>query len=318
MEQDETYLAEDVIVHNCRRTQSALTERQAKARGVTALPPPVAPAPGFGAAPGTPGAEWTPDVSDAPPALQAAFRQKQSAGPPPLAEDERLPRGHVRGDSAEVVEAELPHVAAILGDRLRVDGVMESERIRNAVIDLGRLPNRLLERMREVTTDIHLANDIIPNMGRSGVAAKIAAQARPNEGAGDSYDVASAVLFKGTYGKLRFTEALVSKNQGGSVAPAIHELAHALDFAEDAAWLSKAPGFMAAWQAFKAGGSAMSQVAYYTNDNHGPEEAFAESFAVLWHTGGRDHGREMVAARFGPELAEYMAREHGWQTWGGG
>lgn len=298
--------------HRCRRTQSALTEKQAKARGVTALPPAVTPAPGFGAAPGTPGDVWTPDPSDAPAPLQAAFQAKQAAGPPPPSPEERMPYGPVRGDSSDALLKDVPHLVAALGDRMRVDGYTTSPRVHSSVQALAALPDKLLAVARAVTTDIHISGtDTLPNMGRSGVAAKWMAAVKPQKGAGQNWHVASAVHLRGE----GISEVLVSKNQGGSVAAVIHELGHAIDLEDRKAWRSKAPGYLTAWEAFRKSGAAMTSMAYFTNDKTGPQEAFAEAFAVLWAAGGRDYGAELVAQKFGQALADYMAREYGWQNY---
>lgn len=61
----------------CRSTVLALTEEQAKAKGIAPRPPDgPAPLEGFG---GTPDQEWTPDVSDRPDELRAVFERKVAA-----------------------------------------------------------------------------------------------------------------------------------------------------------------------------------------------------------------------------------------------
>jgi len=297
--------------HRCRRVQSALTERQAKARGVTAVPPPVAPAPGFGAAPGSAGDAWTPDVSDAPAPLQAAYRAKEAAGPPPLAVDERLPRGPVRGEDAALVEAELPQLAAILGDKLRVDGAKESADIREAVANLSRLPPALLERIEKAVTDIHLSPLPLRLLGRSGKVGEAIAAAPP-QADGMSWDAIGGVFF--TQGGLR--EVLVSGSVGDSGITVIHEVGHALDDASGKKE-SDSPAWRKAWDDFMASGAPVTRVPHYNDAVTGRSESFAEAFAVLWSVGGGDYGRQLVAQEFGESVADYMAREYGAQKWGG-
>lgn len=309
VEEDETYLAEDVIVHNCRRTQSALTERQAKARGVTAAPPAVTPAPGFGAAPGTPGDVFTPDVSDAPPALQAAYHAKQAEGPPPPSPEERMPYGPVRGDSADALLKDVPHLVAALGDRLRVDGYATHQRTYQQVQMLATLPDKLLAVVRRATTDIHISGvDNLPAMGRSGIAGKSMAKSKPQPGAGASWDVGGAVHLRGA----NVSEVLLSKNPSASAAVIVHELAHAISSEDRQARRSTREEYLAAWNAFRASAVPMAKVDYYANEKTGPEEAFAESFAVLWSVGGREYGASLVAQQFGQEMADYMSATYGW------
>jgi hypothetical protein len=283
--------------HRCRRVQSALTERQAKARGVTALPPPVAPAAGFGAAPGSPGDAWTPDASDAPVPLQAAYRAKVAAGPPPLALDERLPRGPVRGEDAALVEAELPQLAAILGDKLRVDGAKE------------RLPPALLEKIEKAVTDIHLSPLPLRLLGRSGKVGEAIAAAPP-QADGMSWDAIGGVFF--TQGNLR--EVLVSGSVGEGGITVIHEVGHALDDASGVLE-SDSPAWRKAWDDFMASGAPVTRVPHYNDAVNGRSESFAEAFAVLWSVGGGDYGRQLVAQQFGEAVAKYMAHEYGAQKW---
>lgn len=51
VEEDETYVADGIVVHNCRSTFHPLTRRQAAAAGIAPEPPPVSGADGFGTPP---------------------------------------------------------------------------------------------------------------------------------------------------------------------------------------------------------------------------------------------------------------------------
>lgn len=62
--------------HRCRSTVVSLTEDEAREYGISPQPPPVAPAPGFGAPPTFPG---EPDLGQYPPELLNLFAKKQAA-----------------------------------------------------------------------------------------------------------------------------------------------------------------------------------------------------------------------------------------------
>lgn len=301
---------------SCRRTQTALTEKQAKAQGVTQAPPLQAAAPGFGRAPGM-GGEWQPDVADAPQPLRTVYEAKpqQPEAPPPAVESApTLPHGPIRGDSAEAVLKEHPELVAAMGDTLRVDGYLTDSKTFRMVADMAALPPKLLEAVRKATTDIHISGvHTMPDMGRSGAAKQLRAQSRGRSGG--TWEIASGVYLPGSNKGKRIAEVLVTRHPGGSVSSIVHELGHAFDMADAKHWLSKKPAYLAAWESFRRGSGTKTGVSYYTNDEIGPQEAFAEAFAVLWTAGGRDYGRDLLAEQFGPEMADYMAGEYGWQQW---
>ncbi|UAW08045.1 hypothetical protein [Myxococcus phage Mx4 ts27htf-1hrm-1] len=292
---------------NCRRTQTGLTRRAAEKQGVTQVPPAVAAAPGFGRAPGL-GGEWQPDVSDAPDALRTVYEAKAQAPIPPVGQPILPPLGNVRGDSAALVEQEVPRLASLLGDRLRVDGALTSEHVRNAVVDLAKLPDRLLSRIREATTDIHLADATLPNMGRSGEAGKAMRKHRANNG--DDWEVAGGLFFN--QGGVR--EVLVSRNPTGCVSTAIHEVGHAVDtFAGD----STSPAFRRAWESFRTSSAREARDDYFTRTDVGHLETFAEAFALFWANGGGEYGASLVTADFGPGIAAYLVEHYGAAVWEG-
>lgn len=65
--------------HGCRSTVVSLRASQAKAKGITAAPTPLASGAGFGKPPAPDDAVTPPDTT--PPALRAAFNRKRAAGP---------------------------------------------------------------------------------------------------------------------------------------------------------------------------------------------------------------------------------------------
>ena len=74
--EDETYVAEGVIVHNCRHVVTTLSKDQAESQGITDSPPNVEAAPGFGQAPTGGGRDWEPGPRDYPAPLAAELDDK--------------------------------------------------------------------------------------------------------------------------------------------------------------------------------------------------------------------------------------------------
>jgi len=71
VEGSRTFVANGVLVHNCRSIATPLTEDEAKAEGITRSPPRVDPVSGFGDAPSVTGTDWKPDPEDYPEPIAA-------------------------------------------------------------------------------------------------------------------------------------------------------------------------------------------------------------------------------------------------------
>jgi len=102
----------------CRRSHTSLTEKAAQRQGITRVPPAVAPAPGFGAAPAI-AREWEPDLSQEPPALvEAKSLPTPTSATPPLPVitiPDVVPRkGWTRQKSYKVPLDELADVPAVI------------------------------------------------------------------------------------------------------------------------------------------------------------------------------------------------------------
>lgn len=77
--EDHSYVADGVIVHNCRHRVSTLTKEQAEEQGITSSPPDVEVPDGFGKPPSTGGgSDWEPDTEDLPGDLAAALEDREA------------------------------------------------------------------------------------------------------------------------------------------------------------------------------------------------------------------------------------------------
>lgn len=81
VEEDESYVASGVIVHNCRCKTRPLTVKQAEAMGVTLAPPMEAAQEGFGAPPQEVAPPFQVDLSKYPPEVAAAAIAKMGGTP---------------------------------------------------------------------------------------------------------------------------------------------------------------------------------------------------------------------------------------------
>lgn len=76
VEEDATYVASGVIVHNCRSELVPMTAEEAADEGVTETPPDTEAADGFGAPPSVQGDDWTPDLSAYDDEIAAVMRDR--------------------------------------------------------------------------------------------------------------------------------------------------------------------------------------------------------------------------------------------------
>ncbi len=74
--EDESYVADGVLVHNCRRGQVSLSEEEAIEEGITDAPD-VDPQPGFGRSPHGMAAVGRPDESGFDPAIKEVLDGKE-------------------------------------------------------------------------------------------------------------------------------------------------------------------------------------------------------------------------------------------------
>lgn len=79
VEEDETYVAGDVVVHNCRCAVEDVSEAEAKKIGIDEKGPALDAMPGFG----FPSAKWVPDLSTRPPELVHIYHLRHDEHLPP-------------------------------------------------------------------------------------------------------------------------------------------------------------------------------------------------------------------------------------------
>lgn len=80
VEEDESYVVDGMVVHNCRHRVSTLTKEQAEKEGVTEHPPDVEVPDGFGKPPAlSGGSDWEPDPSDYPKDFRSALEDRLDA-----------------------------------------------------------------------------------------------------------------------------------------------------------------------------------------------------------------------------------------------
>jgi SPP1 gp7 family putative phage head morphogenesis protein len=211
--------------------------------------------------------------------------------------------GPVRGDGAAVASRH-PELAAVLGDKLRVDD-FQSFDVKEQVRDLASLPQALLEQVAGKVGDIHIGNAPITQMGRSGTMAAHAANRPPGYDEGDTYETTGGVFIGGV------NEVLVSV-PNGRPETALHEFGHAVSaLTRNGVLASTTPEFRDAYADFVSGGYEASDRPFYLQSGDiGPEEAFAEAFAQFYKWG------DSVAERkFGPKVVAYIRDNFGPDAW---
>jgi hypothetical protein len=75
VEEDESYVAAEYVVHNCRSGIRSLTTKAAEKKGITSSPPNVKASEGFGSIPEVDG--WEPDLSGFDSKLLEIHKEKQ-------------------------------------------------------------------------------------------------------------------------------------------------------------------------------------------------------------------------------------------------
>lgn len=242
---------------------------------------------------GAPPVVLAPPAEAAPPVVQ----------PPPTTP---LPaRGPVRGDGAAVARAH-PQLAAILGDKLRVDDYADA-RVAEQVADLARLPPGLLEHMRESVGDVHVSTLPLPSMGRSGALARLRGVQPRGWPPGATWDTVGGVYSEAT------GEVVVAVNgRGGGPSTMLHEFGHAVDFrARLSGRVSDTQAWRGVWKDFTAAKHPMSAHPYFNQaPPAGPQELLAEAFAAYYK-----EGPKAAARQYGPEVVHFVDRYLGPKAW---
>jgi SPP1 gp7 family putative phage head morphogenesis protein len=281
----------------CRTALRALSAQEAKARGVLKAGPPVKPDEGFGGDPRAPvdlldiqqakyeeGEKpgWLKRMLDVLRSKQGSRDEKQSKPLKPA-------DVHIRGNAAPEVAERFRRLNQLLGRRLIVSDFEGIPRAMAVVYELDKLPNELLGLLANNKYDIHIGGTDLTKLGPSHTARQLD---------GKYSDQNPGVLWNNvpgaTFGDVR--EILVRANVD-LARTVLHEVGHAIDNLHH---VSSEAGFDAMWQEWRRDKGPKKR--YYTNEERGRRESFAEAFS-LYHSSGYIYALEA----FGDDIAQLLA-----------